>query len=131
VALLDLDGFKNVNDQLGHVAGDDVLRQFAGELKSACRSTDLLGRWGGDEFLVLLDGTITHAEAQMERVSKWVCGSYKLNRDKGRMVLRVRASIGLAEFKAPETMNQLLDRADAAMYLNKPPARRGKARRRS
>jgi len=128
VALLDLDGFKNVNDQLGHVAGDDVLRQFAGELKSACRSTDLLGRWGGDEFLVLLDDTITHAEAQMERVSKWVCGSYKLNRDTGRLVLRVRASIGLAEFKAPDTMNQLLDRADTAMYQNKPTARRGEYR---
>jgi diguanylate cyclase (GGDEF)-like protein len=131
VALLDLDGFKDVNDQLGHIAGDDVLRQFASELKSACRSTDLLGRWGGDEFLVLLDGTITHANAQMERVSKWVCGSYKLNRDTGRMVLRVRASIGLAEFKAPETMNQLLDRADAAMYLNKPASRRREARSRS
>jgi GGDEF domain-containing protein len=86
---------------------------------------------GVDEFLVLLDCTIAHAEAQMARVSKWVCGSYKLNRDTGRMVLRVRASIGLAEFKAPETMNQLLDRADAAMYLNKPPVRRGKGRRRS
>jgi diguanylate cyclase (GGDEF)-like protein len=131
VALLDLDGFKSVNDQHGHVAGDDVLRQFAGELKSACRSTDLLGRWGGDEFLVLLDGTITHAEAQMERVSKWVCGSYKLNRYTGRLVLRVRASIGLAEYKAPDTMNQLLDRADAAMYQNKPATRGRESRARS
>jgi diguanylate cyclase (GGDEF)-like protein len=131
VALLDLDGFKDVNDQLGHVAGDEVLKQFACELKAACRSTDLLGRWGGDEFLILLDGAITNAGAQMERVSKWVCRSYKLNRDSGRLVLRVRASIGLAEFKAPETMNQLIDRADTDMYQNKPAARRGEARGRS
>jgi diguanylate cyclase (GGDEF)-like protein len=131
VALLDLDGFKAVNDAHGHVAGDDVLRQFAAELKSACRSTDLVGRWGGDEFLVILDCPVTLAQAQMERVSKWVCGSYTVNREAHPLVLRIRASIGLAEFAAAETMNQLIDRADSAMYGNKPEARRSEPRKQS
>jgi diguanylate cyclase (GGDEF)-like protein len=119
VALLDLNGFKGVNDVYGHLAGDDVLKQFAGELKSACRSTDLVGRWGGDEFLVLLDCRITQAQAQMERVRKWVCGDYSVRQSAGPRKLPVHASIGLAEFAAPENMQQLLDRADAAMYANK------------
>jgi diguanylate cyclase (GGDEF)-like protein len=119
VAILDMDGFKGVNDKYGHLAGDDVLRQFAGELKSACRSTDLVGRWGGDEFLVLLDGHIAPAEAQIERVRKWVCGDYTVSQSTGSRKLPIQASIGLAEFVAPETMSQLLDRADAAMYANK------------
>jgi diguanylate cyclase (GGDEF)-like protein len=129
VALLDIDGFKAVNDEHGHVGGDDVLRQFAAELKSACRSTDLVGRWGGDEFLVLLDYPVTLARAQMERVSKWVCGSYTVNREDRPLVLRIHASIGLTEFKARDTMNQLIDRADTAMYENKPAARRTESRR--
>src|SRR6266567_2678555 len=131
VALLDLDGFKGVNDEHGHVAGDDVLKQFAAELKSACRSTDLVGRWGGDEFLVLLDCPATQARPQMERVSKWVCGTYTINQGAGPLVSRMHASIGLAEFTPPETANQRLDRADAAMYVNKPAARNGEARRHS
>ncbi len=129
VALLDLDGFKAVNDEHGHVAGDDILRQFAAELKAACRSTDLVGRWGGDEFLVLLDCPAALARAQMERVSKWVCGSYTVKREDRPLVLRIHASIGLAELKPSDTMNQLIDRADAAMYGNKPAARRTEARR--
>jgi diguanylate cyclase (GGDEF)-like protein len=119
VALLDLDGFKRINDEHGHTVGDEVLRQFAAELKSACRSTDLVARWGGDEFLVLLDCPVAQARSQLERVSKWACGSYTINRDCGPLVLMIRASIGLAEFAAPDSITQLLHRADAAMYDSK------------
>ncbi len=119
VALLDLDGFKRINDEHGHTVGDEVLRQFAAELKSACRSTDLVGRWGGDEFLVLLDCPAAQARSQIERVSKWACGSYTIKRDCGPLVLMIRASIGLAEFAPPDSIIQLLHRADAAMYDSK------------
>jgi diguanylate cyclase (GGDEF)-like protein len=129
VALLDLDGFKSVNDEHGHVVGDDLLKQFAAELKSACQSTNLVGRWGGDEFLVVLDGSLAQAQAQMERLRDWVCGSYTFNRDSRPLVLQVRASIGVAAFAARDTLKQLLDRADAAMYANKPPRQGSEARR--
>jgi diguanylate cyclase (GGDEF)-like protein len=123
VAILDIDGFKSVNDTHGHVIGDELLKQFATELRSACRSSDIVGRWGGDEFLVLLDCDIEHAEAQIERVSKWACGSYDVQGIEGTIKLNVGASVGLAQFTSPESVKELLDRADDAMYKNKRVAR--------
>lgn len=119
VAIVDIDGFKGVNDTYGHVAGDEILRQFANELRSACRSTDVVGRWGGDEFLIVLDCPLADAEAQIERVRKWVCGPYSVAAAAGTLKIEVGASIGLAAFAPPELLEQLLDRADAAMYRNK------------
>ena len=130
-AILDIDGFKRVNDDHGHMVGDELLKQFATELRSACRSTDIIGRWGGDEFIVLLDCGLAEAQAQIERLSKWVCGSYTVEAASGPKKLRVNASIGLAEYAPQETMEQLLDRADAEMYRQKAASRaEGSAARR-
>ncbi len=118
-AILDIDGFKRVNDEHGHVVGDELLRQFATELRSACRATDVIGRWGGDEFLVLLDCPRVEAEAQMDRVNKWVCGSYTVEANGAEIKLRVDASIGVAEYAPEETTKQLLERADREMYRQK------------
>ncbi|HWE86704.1 MAG TPA: GGDEF domain-containing protein [Terracidiphilus sp.] len=125
VAVLDIDGFKSVNDTYGHILGDELLRQFANELRSACRSSDLVGRWGGDEFLVVIDCALSDAEAQIGRVRKWVCGDYTVKGASGPLKIGVSASIGLAEFMPPETLEQLLNRADAAMYQQKSAARAG------
>jgi diguanylate cyclase (GGDEF)-like protein len=119
VSIVDIDKFKAVNDELGHLAGDELLKQFAGELKSASRSKDLIGRWGGDEFILVLDAGRTEAEAQIERLREWVCGSYGVQAREGRMKLKLEASIGLAEHRRGETMKDLLARADAAMYASK------------
>jgi diguanylate cyclase (GGDEF)-like protein len=123
VAIIDIDGFKKVNDEHGHLTGDELLKQFATELKSACRSTDLIGRWGGDEFIILLDYGLSEASAQAERLSKWVCGNYSVQGRSGPQKLRVDASIGLAEHTPGEAIKELLARADAAMYLHKAAAR--------
>ncbi len=116
VAIVDIDDFKKVNDNHGHVAGDELLKQFATEIKFACRSTDVIGRWGGDEFIILLDCGIAEAQVQIDRLRDWVCGSYKVTGKSGPVSLRINASIGVAEHRPPETMKQLLSRADAAMY---------------
>ncbi len=119
VAIVDIDRFKKVNDDHGHVTGDDLLKQFSTELRSACRATDVIGRWGGDEFILLFDCALAEAEAQVVRLRKWVCGSYTVLGKAGEVKLRVDASIGLAEREAGEDMKALLARADAAMYEEK------------
>jgi|SRR5271166_610495 len=119
VAIIDIDGFKRVNDKYGHLAGDELLNQFAAELRSICRSTDTIGRWGGDEFILMLHCGISEATAQIDRLRKWVCGSYTVQASSIPAKLRVEASIGLAERLAGETMKELIERADAEMYREK------------
>jgi diguanylate cyclase (GGDEF)-like protein len=119
VAIIDIDAFKHVNDEHGHLVGDEVLKQFSTELVSACRSNDVIGRWGGDEFLIVLECTLSEAAAQSERLTRWVCGNYTIQRNPTALKLRVDASIGMAEFHPRETMHDLLARADAAMYEKK------------
>jgi diguanylate cyclase (GGDEF)-like protein len=123
VAIIDLDGFKQVNDEHGHLNGDELLKQFAAELKSACRSSDVIGRWGGDEFIIMLDCQIAEAQMQTARLREWVCGDYSVQGKSGLMKLKVAASIGLAEHQTDETMKDLLARADADMYQRKAAAR--------
>jgi diguanylate cyclase (GGDEF)-like protein len=123
VAIVDIDNFKKVNDDHGHLIGDDLLKKFASELKLVCRSTDLIGRWGGDEFIILLDSGLTEAKAQIDRIRKTVCGSYSIQRHSGPMNLIVEASIGLAERVPKESLKDLLARADEAMYRHKESSR--------
>jgi len=136
LAIVDIDEFKRVNDEHGHLAGDELLRQFAAELRSAGRATDETGRWGGDEFILVLHCGLAEAEAQIERLPVWVCGSYTLAAGGAPVKLKVDASIGVAEHlggkgiaedSMPEDMMMdLLARADTSMYMRKPD-RRGAA----
>lgn len=121
--MIDIDDFKRVNDEHGHMAGDELLKQFAGELRSACRKGDAACRWGGDEFVVLMDCELDQAEVQASRLQEWVCGNYSLQSRSVPLTLRIQASIGLAAHVSAETGKQLLDRADSAMYRNKAQSR--------
>lgn len=123
VAVVDIDGFKRVNDEYGHLAGDEVLKQFAGELVSARRSMDMIGRWGGDEFMILLECGLKEAEARVERLNKWICGNYTIQGPAGPERLKIRASIGLAEHRVGEAVKELVARADAGMYARKAASR--------
>ena len=126
VAIIDIDEFKRVNDEHGHLTGDELLKQFAGELRSVCRSKDTMGRWGGDEFILMLMCGMAEAQAQIDRLRKWVCGSYTLQPSSSPIKLRVDASIGLAERLPGETIKELMERADAEMYRDKAIARANK-----
>ncbi len=119
IALLDIDGFKRVNDDYGHLVGDELLQMFSAELKSRCRSADIVGRWGGDEFIILFDCGISAAKGQIDRLKDWVCGHYTVHAKSGPIKLVIDASIGLAEYFKGETMKSLVGRADARMYQNK------------
>jgi diguanylate cyclase (GGDEF)-like protein len=119
VLLLDLNGFKNVNDTYGHAAGDDILRQFAAELRAAFRAPDHVGRWGGDEFLVVVDCGVDHARGHVERVRKWVFGDYRVTGEGAPRKIRVDASVGVAAWREGETVAEVFARADADMYQEK------------
>jgi len=123
VAVFDIDGFKSVNDTYGHIVGDELLQMFAAELRTRCRTTDVVGRWGGDEFVILLDCEISEAIGQTERVKEWVCGNYTAHGTAGPVKLGVATSVGVAEYIHGETLNELFARADAEMYRSKAASR--------
>ncbi|GAA1035309.1 hypothetical protein GCM10009557_42650 [Virgisporangium ochraceum] len=119
VVFLDLDGFKEINDSLGHAAGDALLRYVAGELPKAVRDTDLIGRLGGDDFVVVAHDVAGLAEARRigEQIADHLAGCWL---DLGGRRVPVRASIGIAWADAGETdADALVAHADAAMYQAK------------
>ncbi len=119
VVMLDLNGFKQVNDTYGHQAGDDLLKQFSAELRSASRVTDVVGRWGGDEFVVVVDGRLAEAQSHVERLQKWVFGGYTLQLGAHGPKVDLNAALGLVEWRSGETFKEVLARADAVMYKQK------------
>jgi diguanylate cyclase len=123
ILLLDLNGFKQVNDTCGHLAADELLKQFSAELKSGFRATDVVGRWGGDEFIVVLDAGGQTAGAHIQRISRWVFGDYTIRVGDTSRKVAVSAAIGTVEWQAGDSLRTLLDRADAAMYSDKRCAR--------
>jgi diguanylate cyclase (GGDEF)-like protein len=114
VALVDLDGFKDVNDRHSHADGDDVLRVVASTLRDALRGDDIVARYGGDEFIALLPGAPVSAAKQAlgRAVSRVAALPAHLSRG-------VTLSVGLVSLRPQERAEQVLSRADAAMYQAK------------
>lgn len=110
---MDLDKFKAINDNLGHQAGDDVLVKVADVLKGAVRSTDLLVRMGGDEFLIVLDQTdSTSARILAERL----CVAVDSLEIWANETTKLGVSIGLSEMKRGENLQKWMERTDDILY---------------
>jgi diguanylate cyclase (GGDEF)-like protein len=107
--MFDLDNYKNINDSLGHLAGDMVLRRVADAVNANVRNSDFLARWGGDEFMILtpmrLSSALKFAEKLRSVIENLHCG--------------VTASFGVAEFSREDTLDQLTRRVDRALYRAK------------
>lgn len=119
VALLDLDFFKQVNDTHGHGVGDEVLRHFASQARLAIREVDVLARWGGEEFLlILVDTAPEQAQLSIERVRQRLAQHPLVQ---GELRLDVRFSAGLTAFDHlnKESIDECIDRADRALYQAK------------
>ena len=122
--MLDIDHFKQYNDTYGHVAGDNVLRMLANALKSSVRDTDFVGRWGGEEFCVLLQGVgITEAKRVSRLIRRAVAELYPVD-GHGQLIPNPTVSQGISSYPHPSpTASDLIEQADAALYQAK---RRGR-----
>ena len=117
LAQLDIDHFKRVNDNHGHATGDRALQAFAGVVRSSVRDTDVLSRWGGEEFVLLLSDTrLADARDLLERVRQAVA-AMEIPHATG--VLRMTVSAGLAQHLPGDTIEHTLERADQALYTAK------------
>jgi diguanylate cyclase (GGDEF)-like protein len=124
LVLADLDDFKGVNDVHGHAVGDDVLREFAAVLRATVRDSDLAGRWGGEEFLLLLPGAEAVGGAQLaDRVRATLSQRSFLGRE--GEVVTVTCSFGVAQHRHGDDERDLFAAADRALYRAK---REGKNR---
>ena len=114
VCMIDIDYFKRINDEIGHLAGDEVLREFARAAQQELRTTDIFGRYGGEEFMQILphtaiDGAMKYADRVRMRA---------LNLDLSGFPKRVpiTVSVGVAQYRRGESVTEILSHADAALY---------------
>lgn len=118
LVIADLDDFKDVNDRHGHPVGDVVLREFAGVLRETLREADIAGRWGGEEFILILTGTDLEGAVRLsERVREELRNRAILAPD--GTPISITASFGVAAFPQAPSEGELVAAADAALYAAK------------
>lgn len=114
VVLFDIDDFKSLNDNCGHCEGDNVLKNVASLVSKTLRSSDLLGRWGGEEFVCMLPHTDSAAALAVAEKVRDAISSSRIS-----PVRSVTASFGVATYRGAETIESFIKRADEAMYQAK------------
>ncbi len=118
VLMMDIDDFKRVNDMFGHITGDKVLRDISASIQTGLRKWDLLGRYGGEEFVAILPKTnVTTAQKVADRIVRKVAAHVT---HAGAHTIQVTVSIGIAQAKITDkNLDKLLERADQALYTAK------------
>jgi diguanylate cyclase (GGDEF)-like protein len=115
--LIDIDHFKNLNDTYGHLAGDEVLRGFARSLSNSVRQSDIICRWGGEEFIILFKDTDS---SKAQQLAEKIRAQAELNHYPFAGVnLRATISLGLTELQPDDSLDNLIGRADRALYRAK------------
>ena len=114
---IDLNGFKRINDTYGHAAGDEVLREVGARLRLAYRSTDAIGRWGGDEFVAFVDSDSCEIQNQIRRVRDSLSEHFVISG--AQQPVSIGVAVGSATWKPDDTASEVLHRADFAMYEDK------------
>jgi diguanylate cyclase (GGDEF)-like protein len=120
VVMLDVDHFKSLNDVHGHAAGDHALKHIAALLQTSVRDVDRVGRFGGEEFIVLLPGQALAQAGTVAETLRQRLATQPLQREGVQTPLTLSASFGVAEWKGPkEDPSRLVMRADQALYRAK------------
>jgi diguanylate cyclase (GGDEF)-like protein len=119
--IFDIDHFKNINDTMGHITGDSSIKTIASIARSCLRLTDILVRWGGDEFIILTRGDEESAFFAADRIRKQVETSefFKKHDDRDDEKSDITISCGVSGFRKGDTLDSILARADAALYRAK------------
>jgi diguanylate cyclase (GGDEF)-like protein len=118
IIMLDLDHFKRVNDSFSHAAGDHVLKSFTALLSQGARDSDMVCRYGGEEFVVIMPGL--NAERALERVEAWRAEQQATTLSYGEHEINITVSAGIAVFpEHGDSAELLLERADAMLYRSK------------
>lgn len=119
VIYIDLNGFKKINDTYGHQAGDHLLKLVGERLRHAFRSTDIVGRWGGDEFVALVEPGLAGPQANVARVAECFARDFLITVGDSEHGVRMSAAVGVAVWQPGESITDVLHRADAGMYEQK------------
>lgn len=114
IILIDLDNFKQVNDQFGHLTGDGVLIETANWMRHALRQTDTFGRWGGEEFIVICPDTDLQSAVILANKLREGIAKLPMPHDQAQTI-----SIGVTQYRPDETIEHLISRTDQALYLAK------------
>lgn len=115
--LIDLDNFKFINDNYGHLMGDSVLKKVAFTLQNSIRPIDLLARWGGDEFVILMEAPVEEALSKAENMLR-SCTDLSLKDSKG-MALEITISAGVSGYEKGDSLMRLTEKADEALLRSK------------
>jgi|SRR5579862_8646950 len=115
----DLNGFKEINDRLGHLYGDEVLKQLGARLSSQVRTEDYVCRWGGDEFVAILACDLAVARSRARQIVERLNGEYVISVPERESSVEITATAGLVQYSRGESAEQLFRRVDEAMYRQK------------
>ena len=111
IIIADIDHFKSINDKYGHQVGDEALKDVANTLKNTLRSNDVIARWGGEEFVIMLkNATIKEAQKIAEKLR------VNIEQTKVQNTINITSSFGLTKYYAKEDTNHTFKRADDALY---------------
>ena len=117
LAIGDIDNFKNINDSYGHNTGDEVIIAIAQLMKNSLREQDIIGRWGGEEFMIVLPDTDVDAGKDVLEKLRANISAYPVETDSAS--INVTITIGIAESSEAETITNIIKLADEALYKGK------------
>ncbi|MBU1249018.1 MAG: GGDEF domain-containing protein [Proteobacteria bacterium] len=126
LVMIDIDGLKLVNDKLGHLSGDMLIKNVANVILKTVRTNDVVARWGGDEFIVLVEGELAQARSAAERIRAAVeAENLPQQENLDWCDPKVTVSCGISQYRTDDTLDVATARADQAMYAIKKSGKNG------